>query len=133
MADVCKASHGVLLDTDRTEKDGDEDERRSGSEETSPQNDDEGGSSQDSASNSKSESSRTGTTVDDANNLKDELARHETINVFRLRVVVIIILVTLAAAVCYLIYDITHEAEIVAFETEFEGNAEMIIASLNGK
>ena len=133
MAVVCKASQGVLLDTDRTEKDGDEDERRSGSEETSPQNDDEGGSSQDSASNSKSESSRTGTTVDDANNLKDELARHETINVFRLRVVVIIILVTLAAAVCYLIYDITHEAEIVAFETEFEGNAEMIIASLNGK
>ena len=65
--------------------------------------------------------------------LNEVLARHETTNVFRLRIVVITILVFVGAAVSYLIDYITHKAEITAFETEFEGNAELIIVSLNGK
>ena len=65
--------------------------------------------------------------------INEELARQETRNVFRLRIVVIIILVAVAMGVSYLIYDITHKAEIAAFESEFEGNAELIIASLKGE
>jgi len=96
-------------------------------------NDDQRSSSQASASISKSQTSRTGTSEDEANAIKDELAHLETANVFRLRIIVIVILVAVAAAVAYLIYDITRKAEIAAFATEFEGNADMIITSLNGE
>jgi cobalamin biosynthesis Mg chelatase CobN len=125
-------SQGVLIDIDLKNKCDNKDDRSSSSVDTSPKND-QGSSSNASGSNSKSESSRTGTTEDEPNMIKEELARHETTNVFRLRIVVIVILVAVAAAVSYIIYDITHKAEITAFETEFEGNAELIIASLNGK
>ena len=84
-------------------------------------------------SNSKSGNSRSGTVEDDVNMIKEELTRHETTIVVRLRIVVIFVLVAVAAAVCYIIYDITHKAEIEAFETEFDGVAESIIKSLNGK
>ena len=124
-------SQGDLIDTNRNHEGDDTDDRSSGFDETS-RKDDQRSSSHESGSNSKSESSRTGTTEDETM-LKEELARHETNNVFRLRIVVIIILVTVAAAVSYLIHNITHKAEITAFETEFEGNAELIMASLNGK
>jgi cobalamin biosynthesis Mg chelatase CobN len=125
-------SQGVLIDIDLKNKCDNKDDQSSSSVETSPKND-QGSSSNASGSNSKSESSRTGTTEDETNMIKEELARHESTNVFRLRIVVIVILVAVAAAVSYIIYDITHKAEITAFETEFEGNSELIIASLNGK
>ena len=109
-------------------------ERSSNAPETSPIND-QGSSSHGSGNNSKSESSRTGATTqeNEANMIKEELAHRETTNVFRLRIAVIVIMVAVAAAVCYLIYDITKKAEIAAFESDFDGNAELIIASLNGK
>ena len=124
-------SQNDLMDTEQKNRCANQDDRSSSSNDTSRKND-QRSSSHESGSNSKSESSRTGTTEDETM-LKEELARHETNNVFRLRIIVIIIMVTVAAAVSYLIYDITHKAEITAFETEFEGNAELIIASLNGK
>ena len=86
-----------------------------------------------SESNSKSGSSHTGTTEDEFNMIKEELAHHETKNVLRLRILVILLLVAVAGAVCYTIYDLTHKAEIEAFETDFDGAAESIIASLNGE
>ena len=81
---------------------------------------------------SKSKRSHTGTVEDEAKIIKEELTRHETTNVLRLRALVIFVLVTVAATVCYIIYDITHKSEIEAFETEFDGVAESIITSLNG-
>ena len=86
-----------------------------------------------SESNSKSGSSHTGTTEEEVNMINEELARHETTNVLRLRILVILLLVAVAVAVSYTIYDITHKSEIEAFETEFVGVAESIITSLNGK
>ena len=132
MATRSKTSQGVLIDTNRNNEGDDKDDQTSNSNETSNKYDQKS-SSNESGSNSKSESSRTGTPEDESNLIKEELARHETAHVLRLRIVVIIILVAVATAVSYLIFDITHKAEISAFETEFEGNAELIIASLNGK
>ena len=120
----------VLLDTNQNNEDEGMDDISHG--ETSS-NDDQGNNSHGTGSSSKSTSSPTGTSDDEATTIKEELARHETTNVFRLRILVIIILVVVAAAVAYLIYDITRKAEIAAFMTEFEGNADLIIASLNGK
>jgi hypothetical protein len=95
--------------------------------------DHESSSVNDSDSNSRTGSSRTGnTTDDDINMIKEELAREETKNVFRLRILVILILVATAIAMSYTIYHITHQAEIDEFESEFEGVADTIIASLNG-
>ena len=124
-------SRDGFVATNRKHESADTDDRSSGFDETSSK-DDQRSSSHESGSNSKSESSRTGTTEDETM-LKEELARHETSNILRLRIVVIIILVAVAAAVSYLIEYITHKAETTAFEIEFEGNAELIIASLNGK
>jgi hypothetical protein len=127
-------SRGFLIDTDWKQKpDDDRDDPSCSSDETSPKNDQTSSSNASGGSNSKLESSRTVTLEDEAKMIKEELARHETKIVFRLRIVVILILVAVAAAVSYLIYDITHKAEIAAFEAEFEGNAELIIASLKGK
>ena len=121
-----------FIDTHRTNEGDDKENQTSNSLEMSPKSDQKS-SSNESGSNSKSESSRTGTTEDESNMIKEELARQETRNVFRLRIVVIIILVAVAMGVSYLIYDITHKAEIAAFESEYEGNAELIIASLKGE
>ena len=130
MTILSKTIPGILLDINRNNE-GDNDHDISHGETSS--NDDQGSSSHASSSKTKSESSRTLTTDDETNLIKEELARHETTNVFRLRIVVIVILVAVAAAVAYLIHHITYTAEIAAFMTEFEGNADMIIASLNGK
>ena len=135
-----KTSLGFLLrDTDRKQKRDDDEimddpSSSSSSNETAPKNDDVRSSSNASDSNGKSESSRTGTNnEDEANLVTEELAHQETNNVFRLRIAVITVQVAVASIVSYLIFDITRKAEIAAFETEFEGNAELIIISLNGK
>ena len=127
---LSKTIPSVLLDNNYNHEGDNMDDISQG--ETSS-NDDRGNNTQASGSISKSESSRTGTSEDEANMIKEELAHHETTNVFRLRILVIVILVAVSAAVAYLIYDITRKAEIAAFMTEFEGNADMIITSLNGK
>ena len=110
----------------------DDNDDTSGSHETSPK-DDQGSSSNVSGTNSKSESHCTGTTDDEVTMIQEELTRVETKNVFRLRIVVIAILVTVAMAMAFTIYYITRKAEIEAFDIEFEGVAEAIITSLNGK
>ena len=83
--------------------------------------------------NSKLERSRTGTTGDDANMINEDLARHESTNVFRLRILVIMILVVVANVVAITTFQDHHRSEIAAFIAEFEKNADMIVTSLNGK
>ena len=83
--------------------------------------------------NSKSERSRAGTTRDDANMINEDLARHESTNVFRLRILVIMILVVVANVVAITTFQDHHRSEIAAFIAEFEKNADMIVTSLNGK
>jgi hypothetical protein len=131
MTPLSKTSHAILLDShlplESLDGDGD---NRSGHESMSK---DQGSSSNnESDSNSRSGSSRTGNTDEDINLIKDGLAREETKNVFRLRILVILILVVTAIAMSFTIYHITHQAEIDEFDSEFEGVADTIIASLNG-
>ncbi len=83
-------------------------------------------------SNSRTGSSRTGATDEEMNLIKEGLAREETEHVFRLRILVILILVATAIAMSYTIYHITHQAEVDEFTSEFEAVADTIIASLNG-
>jgi hypothetical protein len=84
-------------------------------------------------SNSRTGSSRTGATDEEMNLIKDGLAREETKYVFRLRILVILILLATAIAMSYTIYHISHHAQVDEFQSEFEGVANAIIASLNGK
>ena len=120
----------ALFDSNRYQQ-GENNEDMSSSVDTSPKVD-QGSISHESGTNSKSESNRTGATDDEINMIKEELARAETKQVFRLRIMVITILVTVAIALTVTIYHITLKAEIEAFEIEFEGVAEAIITSLNG-
>jgi len=60
---------------------------------------------------------------------EEELAKHETQQVFRLRMMVILVLMATAGAISYTVYRITDKAEADAFEAQFEGAAEKIIAS----
>jgi hypothetical protein len=94
----------------------------------------EGSSINESESNSRAgTSSRTGNTDEDVNMIKDGLARKETRNVFRLRIIVIQILVATGMAMCFTVYHITHQAEIDKYESEIDGVSHAIIASMNGK
>ena len=131
MAPLSKKGKDVLLAINQHNEGRGKDDACSSNEASN--NDDKVSTSNASGSNSKSGSSHTGTTDDEVNMINEELARHETKNVLRLRILVILLLVAVAAAVCYTIYDITHKAEIEAFERDFEGVAESIITSLNGK
>ena len=73
-------------------------------------------------------SSQTGTTNDE---VKEGLACEETRHVLRMRVFVMLILVATGFALSVTLYYIANEKEIEEFKTEYEGNAELIIESLN--
>lgn len=87
-----------------------------------------------SQSGSRTGSSRTGTTGgdEDVDDIRNAMAREETKQVFRLRIVVMIVLFVVACALSYTIYYITRKAEILEFENEFEAVAETIHTNLNG-
>lgn len=134
MAPCRNKSQGRLLHANQTQDEENQDDYVSASsDETSPPKDDQGSSTNESDTHSRRGSHRTGSTVDDeAIIIKEELARVETKNVFRLRIVVIVILVTVAMTMAFTIYYITRKAEIEEFEIEYEGVSDSIIASLNG-
>ena len=127
-------SQGRLRHANQTQDEENKDDDISvSSDETSPPRDDQGSSTNESDTHSKGGSHRTGSTMDDeAIIIKEELARVETKNVFRLRIVVIVIMVTVAMTMAFTMYYITRKAEIEAFEIEYEGVADSIISSLNG-
>jgi hypothetical protein len=95
--------------------------------------DDNGSSSHESGTGTSVNTAATGTVQDDMKEIKEELARHETKQVFRLRVLVMLILITAATSVSITVYYVTHSAEITEFETEFQSVSEKIIDALNGK
>jgi hypothetical protein len=77
-------------------------------------------------------SSRTGARDEEMNLIEDGLAHEETKYVFRLRIIVILIQVAAAIALAYTVYHISHHAQIDEFQSDFEGVAYAIIASMNG-
>ncbi len=130
MTSLSKTSQDILIDNHFPLEAVDECEASSDHEDFSE--DKESSSNNASESNSRSGSSRTGNTDEDINLIKDGLARQETKNVFRLRLLVILILVATGIAMSFTIYHITHQAEIDKFHSDFEAVADTIIASLNG-
>jgi hypothetical protein len=86
----------------------------------------------DSNSGSEAGSSRTGARDEEMNLIEDGLAHEETKYVFRLRIIVILIQVAAAIALAYTVYHISHHAQIDEFQSDFEGVAYAIIASMNG-
>jgi hypothetical protein len=88
------------------------------------------GSSANNDSSTEAYSSRTGGTDDDMQKIKEALTKHETKQVFRLRVIVILILLAAATSVSAAVYHITRSGEVEEFEIEFYSVAEKIIDSL---
>lgn len=126
---LSKTSQGVLNDSKRYDE-GDDLDRKRSSHETK---DDQGSTSNASDSNSKSGSSRPGTMEDDVNMIKDRLAREDTKNVVRMRVLMMLILGATGFSLAATLYHITTKTEIDAFERAYEGNAESILESLSRK
>ena len=77
--------------------------------------------------NSASESRRTSTTDDDTNTIKNALAKQETQQVFRLRVLVILILMAAATSISVTIYFIVQQSEIDEFELQYYAAANKIV------
>ncbi len=79
---------------------------------------------------STTDSRRTGTSDDDAQTIKNALARQETKQVFRLRILVIMILVAAATAISVTIFFIIRNADIEEFELQYYGSANKLVDAL---
>ena len=81
--------------------------------------------------------SRTGTTTsgsrasgeDNLQAIKDRLSKNETKAVFRLRVLVVFVLLCASAAISVVVYKITRDAQINVFHIQYEGAADKVIQS----
>jgi hypothetical protein len=92
-----------------------------------------GSSSNDSGTGTSIYTGSPGSTEDDMKEIKQELARHETEQVLRLRVLVMLILVAAAASVSLTVYYIAHRTEVEEFDAAFQSVSEKIIDTLNGE
>ena len=68
---------------------------------------------------------------DDINTIKDQLTKSETKLVFRLRSLVILVLLLAGAGVSVTTYLIPHSASIAQFETQYAGAALQITSAFN--
>ena len=83
-----------------------------------------------SGNGSTTESRRTGTSEEDAQHIKNALARQETKQVFRLRVLVILVLFAAAASISVTIYYIIQNANMEEYQLQYEGTANKLVDSL---
>ena len=89
-----------------------------------------------SSTNNRSQSTDTGSvtgrtsSTDEFTNIKNGLARKETKQVLRLRVLVVLILVAAAASISAAIFYIVRSSEIDEFETIYYGSADKIVDAL---
>jgi hypothetical protein len=89
-------------------------------------------STSDNGSNDNSSTGRSGLTTkmsEDNGSVssKRQLAEKETDNVFRLRVLVVLILIVAAACVSMLVFFISKNSEEDEFNTQFDGASEQIV------
>lgn len=68
----------------------------------------------------------------DEHNVREELTRKESQQVFRLRVVVILVLFLAAVVVSAIVFRVTRNAEVDEFETQYKGTADKIIEAFRG-
>ena len=76
--------------------------------------------------NSSSYGSSTNATSTNSDSIKKDLAKKGSAHVFRLRVLVILILICAAAGVSVLVYSISNQAEEQDFNTQFSGAAKQL-------
>jgi hypothetical protein len=85
------------------------------------------GSSANNDSTSDANSNRTSGTDDEMQMMKDTLTKKETAQVFRLRVIVLLILLAAATSISWAVFYIIRSGETEQFEVEFYSVAEKII------
>jgi hypothetical protein len=68
---------------------------------------------------------QTHSTEEEMDTIKNQLANRESAGVFRLRVMVILVLVGVAVSLSFTVYNLTRDAQIASFEGNFEGSAEV--------
>jgi len=80
-----------------------------------------------SGNSSSGTTTRTGDTEDDLHTIKDALAKQETKQLFRLRIIVVMILVAAATGISLAVFFLTRKAQVNEFESQYYGMADNII------
>ena len=80
-------------------------------------------------SNDNTSSSGSRATEDSSEAIKEQISKRETQAVFRLRLLVILVLLGAAAAVSVVVYYVTRDAQISEFHIEYEGVAGKVLQS----
>jgi len=62
-------------------------------------------------------------------NIRTHLAKKDSANVFRLRLLVISVLVVSAIVICYVVYQLVRKGELESLESQYEGAAGKVIVS----
>lgn len=83
-----------------------------------------------STNKSTTDTNRTGNVDDDTQTIKDALTQHESRQVFRLRALVIFILLVVAISISYAVFKQQRKGQVAQFEAIFYGVAEKIVDSL---
>lgn len=72
-------------------------------------------------------------TQDEMQTIKEELTKEETKQVFRLRVIVILLLIGVSVAISYIFFKIVHTAEMKACDIDYMGTASKMINRLSSE
>ncbi len=79
---------------------------------------------------STTDTNQTGTTDDDFQSIKNALTKRETQQVFRLRVLVMFVLIAAATSISVVIFHLERSTQVEEFEADFYGVAEKVIEAL---
>ena len=83
-------------------------------------------------SNNDNTSSTGSRATEDSEAIKEQLSKRETQAVFRLRLLVILVLLGAAAAVSIVVYYITEKAQVSEFHIQYDGVSEKVLQSFSG-
>lgn len=81
---------------------------------------------------STSETNKSGTTDDDMQSIKNQLTQKESMQIFCLRMLVIMILLAVSTSISVVIFHMERGAQQEEFESDYYGAAEKIIDALQG-
>ncbi len=79
---------------------------------------------------STTDTNQSGTTDDEIQNIKNALTKRESQQVFRLRLLVMLILIAAATSISFTIFRLERSSQLEEFESDYYGVAEKIITSL---
>ncbi len=82
------------------------------------------------ANNSTTDTNQSGTTDDDFQNIKNALTKRESQQVFRLRVLVMLILIAAGASISITIFHLEKSSQLEEFESDYYGVAEKVVDAL---